>query len=164
MHMNKTLAIIIAIVVIGGGAWYFMKGDYAEKKEEMQATSTPEEAVQGIPIPGAVGPEMVAVGGTVTYTDEGFSPSPLTIKVGESVEFKNVSSRETWPASAMHPEHTVYPGTDIKKCGTDDSTQMFDACGGVVPGGSWTFTFNEKGEWGYHDHLNAKYFGKIVVQ
>ncbi len=157
--MNKTLAIIVAIVVVGLGAWYFMKGDYAEKREEMQATSTAEEA-----LPQGQGEAMMEAKQIITYTDEGFSPSPLMIKTGEMVEFKNMSSREVWVASAMHPTHTGYPGSDIKKCGTPEAEMIFDACAGIAPGGSWSFAFSETGEWPYHDHLNAKYFGKIIVE
>ena len=149
--MNKIIGIIIVIAIVGLGAWYFMKGNYAEKKDKMQATSTPEEAVMGEE-------------NTIIYTDAGFSPSPLTIQAGETVEFKNTSSREMYVASAMHPTHTGYPGTDIEKCGTAGASQMFDTCEKTMPGASWTFTFNEKGEWPYHDHINAKYFGKIVVE
>lgn len=156
--MNKIIWIVIVIIVVGFGAWYFMKGDYSVKKDEMKATSTPEEAV--IHEDGVVAKERQVV----FYTDEGFASPPLTIKVGEAVEFKNESSREVWPASAKHPTHTVYPGTDIKKCGTAGAGQMFDSCGGIAPGASWIFTFNEKGEWGYHDHLDAKKFGKIIVE
>ena len=156
--MNKTIAIIVAVVVVGFGAWYFMKSDYSLKKDEMQATSPPEEAV--VSENGAVmGEKQVVV-----YTDEGYVPSSLIIKAGEVVEFRNESSRETWPASAKHPTHTGYPGTDIKKCDTAEAGEMFDSCGGIAPGASWTFTFNEKEEWGYHDHLDAKKFGKIIVE
>jgi len=62
----------------------------------------------------------------------------------------------------MHPTHTVYPGSDVKKCGSDES--IFDACKGLEQGESFSFTFNEIGSWGYHDHLRASTTGKIVVE
>ena len=35
-----------------------------------------------------------------------------------TVIWKNESSNPMWTASAMHPTHKVYPGTDISACGT----------------------------------------------
>lgn len=97
-------------------------------------------------------------GNVVTYTDAGYSPNPLTIKAGETVTFKNESSRSMWPASAMHPTHREYPTTG----GCLGST--FDACMGVQPGNSWSFQFDIAGTWRYHDHLNPSSFGMIVVE
>ena len=101
---------------------------------------------------------------TVTYTDDGFSPATVTVAQGSTVHFVNQSSGEFWPASAMHPTHIVYPGSGIELCGTAVALTIFDACGGVASGGTWSFTFNEVGQWGYHDHLNASHFGKVVVE
>lgn len=100
----------------------------------------------------------------ITYDDNGFSPSTLTVKAGTKVTFKNNSSGDFWPASAMHPTHEKYPGSSITKCGTSAATTIFDACAGVAQGASWAFTFKEKGSWGYHDHLNASHYGKVVVE
>src|SRR3989344_2395368 len=63
-----------------------------------------------------------------------------------------------WPASASHPSHTVYPTTG----GCIGST--FDACKGLAQGESFDFTFNEAGEWKYHDHLNPGRTGTIIVE
>ena len=63
-----------------------------------------------------------------------------------------------WPASAMHPSHKEYPTTG----GCLGSA--FDACKGVKPGESWPFKFDIAGNWKYHDHLNPKNFGAIIVQ
>ena len=40
---------------------------------------------------------------TVVFTDSGFSPAALTVRVGDTVVFENRSSMDFWPASAMHP-------------------------------------------------------------
>lgn len=101
---------------------------------------------------------------TVVYSDSGFSPSSLTIKVGDTVTFVNQSLKSVWPASAMHPTHKVYPGSGIEKCGTSEESKIFDACRGIAPGASWSFKFGSAGSWGYHDHLDASKFGKIIVQ
>ena len=98
----------------------------------------------------------------ITYSDDGFSPKEITITKGQRVRFVNESAGEMWVASAMHPTHTVYPGTDIKKCGLGAGVvPMFDQC---AVGVSFEFTFNEVGEWGYHNHMQAAHFGKVIVK
>ena len=99
----------------------------------------------------------------IEITSSGFTPSELTISKGETVTWINRDTEEHWPASAMHPTHTVYPGSDIKKCGTSEEGNIFDACRGLAPGEIWSFTFNEVGSWDYHDHLVNGLFGKIIV-
>lgn len=86
---------------------------------------------------------------TVNYTATGFSPSTLTIKAGTAVTFLNQTSASMWVASNDHPAHLIYPEFDAKK--------------GYAPGTSYTFTFTRTGTWGYHDHLNARNGGTIVV-
>ena len=100
----------------------------------------------------------------IEITSDGFSPNELKIKKGDDVTWINKDSGEYWPASAMHPTHTVYPGSDINKCGTDEEKNIFDVCKGLKQDESFSFTFNEKGTWFYHDHLNPKLFGKIIVE
>ena len=100
----------------------------------------------------------------IETTEEGFSPDQLAIKVGETVKFVNKRSRLSWPASAIHPTHQSYPGSDIKKCKTEESNKIFDACRGLKSDESYEFTFNEKGSWNFHDHLNPRLFGTITVE
>jgi len=100
----------------------------------------------------------------VMSTDSGFSPKTLTIKKGDRVTFTNESASKTWPASAMHPTHTVYPGSSIQKCGTTEASSIFDACRGLASGETYTFTFNEQGNWKYHDHLSPARTGAISVE
>ena len=104
-------------------------------------------------------------GNVIEITSSGFTPSTLTISKGDTVTWINKDTEEHWPASALHPTHTVYPGSDIKKCGTAEQGNIFDACDpGLAPGESFSFTFNEVGTWSYHDHLIGGLFGKIIVE
>ncbi len=100
---------------------------------------------------------------TIEITSSGFSPNSLEIESGDSVKFVNLKSVESWPASDIHPTHTLYPGSGSSKCGTAEEENIFDACRGLQTGESYTFTFNEKGSWGYHDHLRASSKGTIIV-
>ncbi len=112
---------------------------------------------------GAIQPRTQTETYTIEVTKDGFKPSTLTIDMGDTVKFINTDTIPHWPASANHPTHTVYPGSDIKKCGTDEQGLIFDACKGLSQNETFSFTFNNAGTWGYHDHLNAKLFGKIIV-
>ena len=100
---------------------------------------------------------------TIEITSSGFNPSPININAGDKVVFLNKDTTSHWPASAMHPTHTVYPGSDINKCGTSEQNNIFDACKGLKQGESFSFTFSQKGSWNYHDHLSPKLFGKVIV-
>lgn len=111
----------------------------------------------------------------IEITSEGFSPNELTVKSGESVTWTNKDSKERWPASAMHPTHTVYAGVNYDEegsfagslgCKSEGKAKdgAFDACVGLKPGENWSFTFNQKGSWNYHDHLVSGNYGKIIVE
>jgi plastocyanin len=100
---------------------------------------------------------------TIVMSEAGFSPQEVTVTEGGVVTWVNTGGTAMWPASAFHPTHTVYPGSDINKCGTSDELNIFDSCRGIAPGGSWTFVFNDKGTWAYHDHLNPSRFGRVIV-
>ena len=100
----------------------------------------------------------------VLIDNSGFSPSSLTIHSGDTVKWTNRKTSASWPASAVHPTHKIYPGSDIAKCGTSSASTIFDACRGLANGQSWSFTFTQVGSWNYHDHLNPSAWGTIVVQ
>lgn len=100
----------------------------------------------------------------VVYTENGYEPAVLKVKKGAVVFFKNESIEPMWTASDLHPSHKVYPGSDIKKCSTSEKDKIFDACDGVMPGDSWSFLFNEIGQWHYHNHLNPRHTGTVIVE
>ena len=100
--------------------------------------------------PTVVAPAATGQENVVTYSDSGFSPATITIKVGDTVVFKNESSRGMRVASNPHPVHTDYPG--------------FDSKNSVGNGESYSFAFDKAGSWGYHNHLNPGDGGTVVVQ
>ena len=115
------------------------------------STSTPTpQTVVATSTPTPAPTSSVPTSADVSYTDGGYSPGTVTIKVGGTVTFKNNSSKNMWPASDSHPTHTDYPG--------------FDSLQGIAAGGQWSFTFTKTGTWGYHDHLTPGKTGTIVVQ
>jgi len=100
----------------------------------------------------------------IKITANGFEPKEVEITKGTKVTWINEQPNPSWPASDVHPTHEVYPGSSIKKCGTPEQDKIFDACRGLKQGESWSFVFNEVGEWYYHDHLNPSWKGEIVVK
>lgn len=87
---------------------------------------------------------------TVVYLDSGFSPATLTVPRGTKVTFRNDSRKQMWVASDPHPVHT--------------NLSPFDSREGIAPGGSYSYTFNDSGTWGYHNHLDSGDEGTITVE
>lgn len=112
--------------------------------------------------PGADVPLRIVV--TVNVTDKGYAPQNVSVKRGTQVNFVNKSSNPVQTASALHPTHTAYPGTDIKKCSQGQTAPMFDACRGIPTGETWSFVFEQPGTWRYHDHLKPSVYGSVTVQ
>lgn len=167
MTQNGWIAVIVGVLIIGGGAWWFT----SQKAPALSDDGTPaaldaaEDAnAQQAPVTADVS-ATVNVGGaatsaTITYNGSTFSPQEVTIKKGGTVTWKNTSGGNMWVASAQHPTHTVYSGTSRTEHCPDTSGTAFDQC---VGGGDYSFTFTKTGTWGYHDHLNASLFGKVNV-
>jgi len=146
--MNKTFsAILVLVVVILGGYFLFKNSAQAPSDQALNPTASATEESK-----------------IIVYSETGYTPAALAVKVGDTVVFKNESAKNMWPASAMHPTHTAYSGTTLSEHCPDIENNAFDACQGIVPGESWSFTFEKIGEWKYHDHLTPSYFGKITVE
>jgi len=96
---------------------------------------------------------------TITYTNDGYSPRDITIAQGTRVRFLNAASETTWPASGVHPTHTLYP----EKESTDCLGSSFDSCRGLKPEEFYDFTFYYPGRWPFHDHEHAFHSGSITV-
>lgn len=144
---NKIVTAIIMVAFIVLGGYFLLKSSvYQTPSSDLPSQTLSQEAE----LPS--GEENV-----VTYTD-GYSPNSLLVKVGTTITSKNNSSQSMWTASAVHPTHTAYPTTS----GCIGST--FDACKGVQQDDSWSFTFDETGSWKYHNHLNPRDTGTIIVE
>ena len=176
---NTTLliGIIVVISVILGGAILFSSKQGSPPLPVPSDKTLPSGVDQQLPessgeksVPPDIPPETPPVtetppaNHTVTYSNSGFSPSVVTIQRGNTVTFTNNSSGQMWTASAIHPTHRVYPGTDIDQCGSAPTGTMFDACTGTSPRNSWPFTFQNAGTWKYHNHLNPGHTGTIIVE
>ncbi len=150
-HMNTTqrivIGIIVCIVVVAG--MHLVQSPQVTPARQLAAS------VQANPkVPAVV----------IVMDETGFTPDTVTINAGESVEWVNKSTKDFWPASNMHPTHSIYPDSSIFKCLTPEEPNIFDACSPLSPGKSYSFTFMYKGEWRYHDHLRPNKTGIIRVE
>ena len=160
MNENSIWVTIVLIIVVLGG-WFLLSS------KPVSAPAPETSATNQMPVVGSTTPEMI-VGNTVpvvevTYTDQGFSPSSITIPLGTTVTFTNQSTKDMWVASAMHPTHILYSGTSLSQHCPDASNTSFDQCSTGASGSSFSFTFNKEGTWKYHDHVDATKFGSITV-
>ncbi|MBI2045971.1 MAG: hypothetical protein HYT28_00930 [Parcubacteria group bacterium] len=160
--MQKIIAWVIVVLVVVWVIFAFI--DKQKQDTAPLAVSPSSDTTSAVPADdNASVVETAVANASISYTANGFSPDVVTVKKGTMVIFSNESGKDFWPASAIHPTHTVYPGSSVAKCGTPDASAIFDACAGVASGSTWSFVFNEIGSWKYHDHLNAAHFGTIVV-
>ena len=86
---------------------------------------------------------------TVKMTKDGFIPDKIHVTAGTKVRFVNEDSFWHWPASDIHPSHSIYP--------------EFDPREPIAPQTEWTFVFGKVGVWGMHDHLAPYIEGEITV-
>lgn len=85
----------------------------------------------------------------ITYTDNGFQPSFLAVRVNDVVKFRNQSTVGMWIASNPHPTHSDYPELDQRAS--------------VNAGGEYAFTFKKVGVWGFHNDLKLSTQAVISV-
>ena len=113
---------------------------------------------------GFVSPDVRKTNGAIIrYADGRYVPDTVHISVGQEVVWVNESDALFWPASNIHPTHAAYPGSSITKCGTSEQQKIFDACKAHGSGVEYSFVFTEEGMWRYHDHINPRAVGTVIV-
>lgn len=139
--MNKLLLGALGIGAVGAVGWFILNS-------QNQATPTSTTTVPGATTSAekAVTPAAAA---TVTFNGTSFTPATVTIKSGQSVAFRNSSTREIQVDSNPHPFHTDNAELNI---------------GSIPPGEVVTATLTKVGTWRYHNHLNSDQGGTVVVQ
>ena len=163
--MNKNIIVVVAIVALLVGG-YFLYQATNKAPEIISNSQRTNQTFNTAPVNETRNETQVTASKIyeVTYTDTGYSPSSLTIKLGDTVTFKNESSHQMWTASGMHPVHAGYSGTSLQEHCPDTANTSFDECKNDDIGTSWSFTFTKVGTFGYHDHVKSNHFGKIVVE
>ena len=144
---NKAVTIVIAVALVlagaGVAAFLFMSNKSAapQATDETETTTTTETPTNN--------PTSEVAGATITYTDNGFEPTSLTVKAGTVVKIENKSSNPLQFSSDNHPTHTKDPELNLAT---------------IDPGKSATFTPTKTGTWGFHNHLNAGDIGTLTVE
>ncbi len=155
--MNKLLVGIIVIVVGVAVGWYYLGGKSNLPGMQIGNNGTPSAngatggnitITEESPVTGE-GKGGISESMTVTYSDAGYQPGSITVKVGTKVTFKNESTGGMWTASAVHPTHQLLPG--------------FDQLKSVTKGGMYEYTFTKVGTWKYHNHVKPEDTGTVVV-
>lgn len=85
---------------------------------------------------------------TIIFTNDGFSPSKLTVKKGTIVTVENQSSDSMQFSSGEHPTHKEDPEINMAE---------------LAPGEKGTFTVSVVGTHSFHDHLDDTNTGTLVV-
>ena len=165
--------LLILVIMVVAGIFVFSQVEVSLQEDNTpenggfglrsaEETNNGDEEIPDAPSPEPGPPPIMSF--TVEHTSSGFVPDTLSINRGDIVTFTNKIPTKTWPASDVHPTHTIYPDSDIDKCGTEEEVTIFDACKGLEEGESYSFTFDEPGTWRYHDHLKPGRTGTIIVQ
>lgn len=128
---------LLPYLVIGGiiyvGIYYFSP----------KTTPTPQ------PTPSPTISAVTTNENMIDLTDAGYSPSTITIAVGDVVTWTNKSAGTATVSSDDHPTHTKYAPLNLGK---------------FEPGSTHSLNFDTAGTYTYHNHLNATQVGTIIVK
>jgi plastocyanin len=141
----KNLLIVILIIILVGGIYYFLQKSKISTIPQAPTSSTFEikttqptqletstlnitTTSPTTPTPTTATPTTEVI---IKITANGFEPKEVEITKGTKVTWINEQPNPSWPASAVHPTHEVYPGSSIKKCGTPEQDKIFDTCRGL---------------------------------
>lgn len=158
MKTRDIVIIIVSILIAIYGAFLLITkpvvvpelGDTATTTTEIATTTIPATLVKKpTPVKTTTAPAKIGAY-TVSYTDNGFSPSTIEVKVGSTVQFINNSSREMSVASAG--------------IGGFGAVTMLNQQGSVKRGGTFKATFTGVGAWNYMNRLWQGDKGTIVVK
>lgn len=134
---NKVIIILLIIVIIGVVSFsvYYLLIKKPEVNQNVNLANVPYANIK--------------VESEVLIKNASFNPSVITIKKGKTVTWTNEDSYARWVISDPHPKHDKLPGLDSGK---------------LTQGQNWSYTFNQGGEWSYHDELNPIKKGIVIVE
>lgn len=155
MNKKYIILVIAVLVVLYASSLLFKDSALAPNAQDAKKldlasttpsiTTAPKPAVKKTTTPAV--PKVSAY--TVSYTDAGFNPGVIEVKLGSSVKFVNNSSRELSVAS-----------TDIGGFGVT----LLNQKGSIVRGGTFSVTFTGTGTWHYMNRLWQRDGGNIIVK
>ena len=143
------IGLIIAVLAVGGLAYWALTGDTADTMTETNTTSNnPSSQLQiGAKETDSDTPASTQTA-TIVFTNNGFEPNSITVKKGTVVTIKNESDNDVEFSSDNHPSHLTN-----REMNTDT----------LAAGTSTTYTANTVGTFGFHDHIDDSKTGTVVV-
>lgn len=146
--MKKIIIALIVLAVVGFATYYFVfrnssvqtseSSEYGMPMQNSQTTTPPPVSSTN---PSPTTPVSSVV--TVSIKNFAFNPSMVTVKAGTKV---------TWVNNDSAP-HTV----------TSDSGNLLNS-GTLLPGQSFSFTFNTAGTVSYHCNIHPMMKAAVVVE
>lgn len=146
--MNKAGLVLGAVIICAAiaGAAYTIAHNY--HPVPVPSSNTEQDGTGNASV-GATGASAI-----VSYTDKGFSPSPLPIAVGTTVTWVNQSSHQMWI------ETTGSSGGD---CTNAQAKALLNECASVGGGGSYSYTFSALGTFSYFNQQHRNDTGTVIV-
>ncbi len=149
---NNNLMVVASVVAVFAalGIILFLANQNMNNNDtsmdQTQTTDTARNDANDQPADNDTNQDIAAT--TITFTDDGFSPNSYTVKKGTVVTVKNNSSESMQFSSDDHPQHQENSELNLSV---------------IQAGQSGTFTPTTVGTWGFHDHLNERRTGTLVV-
>ncbi len=139
------LAIIVIVALIIFAAIAALMVTYTS-----QAPTTTQNEQTNTPSPSATDNDTASTtdSATISFTNDGFSPATLTVKKGTKVTVVNNSSDPVQFSSDDHPTHREDPEINMDE---------------LQPGESGSFTVTTVGTHGFHDHIDDRHAGTLIV-
>lgn len=157
--MKKIIIVVVGLLVIGGGLLFVLGGNKSKQPASSPAAassgtqqandSTTPPTQNGVNTTPAESSPADSSAAVIVYSDEGFEPKIVKVKSGDKITVQNKSSLDMQFSSDPHPSHSENRELNQNS---------------LPAGGSQTFTVTTRGKWGFHDHLNSRYTGTIVVE
>lgn len=142
--MSKNLSFVLVVILVAAAVgvlgWYLTKDEATNANTSTTTTITTTNTAEVSPKPAAK---------TVWIAESSFTPSVITIEVGDTVTWVNKDDVKRQVASDPYPTHTDLPDFVSDELEKDDV---------------FTYMFTEAGEFSYHDHLNPIKLGKVIVE
>lgn len=149
--MRSLIIGVIVVAVLALGTFVLIQGNNNKKTD---GASQETDGTLGSSTSGSGETDQPAAEEvTITYTDRGFEPSFSVVKSGGKIIWVNSSSSELQIGTDPHPSHT----------GNKEITgNQFVLT--IEPGASETVTVEEKGTFGFHNHLISDDTGSVAVK
>lgn len=150
MSNNVLIGVVVAVIVVLVGFFLvYNKSSYSPPVQPQSTTQGSQKTISPTTQQPSPANEATKEQNIITLTQDGFSPSTLTIKTGTKATWINKSGSQAAVNSNPHPVHTNYSPFNL---------------GSFSDGSTLSLIFDKTGTYGYHNHLNPSQSGTIIVQ